>query len=309
MLAFTPNDKIAPEGPQDLIAIQSALIGALPKAKAATVCIDLGEGTGSGVIVSEQGLVMTAAHVSTAVGKEVTVIMPDGLRLKAETLGLMAEVDAALVQITEPLETGAAFPTVEIKTKNDTELGDWVFALGHSGGFDKERGINTRLSRIVRIANNTIQTDGSLIGGDSGGPLFDMEGSLVAIHSRVGPQIPVNMHVPVKVFLKKWDEMLSSKFIGEGPFASRPTKGSGFLGIATKDGDEGLEVTKVGKKSPAMTAGILLGDFLQEFNGELLETRADLRKLLAERSEGDKVHLEVLRDGDTMHFELRLGKR
>ena len=70
--AFPVNAKKAPESPADLQAIQAALLAAIPKAQAATVNIDLGEGSGSGVIVTAEGLVMTAAHVSTGVGKEVT---------------------------------------------------------------------------------------------------------------------------------------------------------------------------------------------------------------------------------------------
>ena len=90
------NDKKAPETRKDLEALQKGLMQALPNARAATVCIDIGEGSGSGVIISEDGLVLTAAHVSTGVGEKVTVIREDGTRLKAETLGLVADSDAAM---------------------------------------------------------------------------------------------------------------------------------------------------------------------------------------------------------------------
>ncbi len=136
---FPLNAKKAPASQADLIAIQDALGSAIPKAKKATVCIDLGEGTGSGVIVTPDGLVMSAAHVATGVGKDVTVIMPDGTELKAETLGLMAEVDAALVRITEKLPDDEPFPTVEINRTGDTKLGDWIFSSG-------TRGASTRIA-------------------------------------------------------------------------------------------------------------------------------------------------------------------
>ncbi len=306
---FPLNSKVAPSSQADLIEIQDTLKTVISKAKKATVCIDLGEGTGSGVIVTPEGLVMTAAHVSTGVGKDVTVIMPDGTELKAETLGLMAEVDAALVQITEKSPDGKPFPTVEINRTGDTKLGDWIFSLGHSGGFNKDRGAVARLGRLVRVANTTIQTDGTLIGGDSGGPLFDMKGRLIGIHSRVGPQLPVNMHVPVSVFFESWDRMLASEFIGEGPFASKPVKGKGFLGVATKETDGGLLVTKVGKKSPAEEAGIKEGDVLVSLNGEPLPTRDAMKALLAEMAAGDKLALEIKRDGKDEKIDLRLGAR
>jgi serine protease Do len=307
--AFPVNEKKAPESPGDIKAIQDALLAAIPKAQAATVCIDLGDGSGSGVIVSEDGLVMTAAHVSTGVGKDVTVIMADGTKLKAETRGLDSETDAALIQITEKLPEGKAFPTVEINKSDDTKLGDWIFSLGHSGGFDKERGAVSRIGRLVRVANTTLQTDGALIGGDSGGPLFDMNGRLIGIHSRVGPQIPVNMHVPVKVFTDNWNRMLKSEFIGEGPFAEKPVKGKGFLGVATKQAEGGIEVTKVGKKSPAEEAGIKEGDLLRTLNGEKLDSREKLQSILAELAAGDKLAFEITRDGKDETVNLKLGKR
>ncbi len=307
--AFPINSKKAPESPGDIKAIQSALLAAIPRAEAATVNIDLGEGSGSGVIVSAEGLVMTAAHVSTGVGKDVTVDMPDGTKLKAETLGLDAETDAALLQITGKLPEGKAFPFVEINRADDTKLGDWVFSLGHSGGFDKERGAVSRIGRLVRVANTTIQTDGALIGGDSGGPLFDMEGRLIGIHSRVGAVIGQNMHVPVKVFTDNWDRMLKSEFIGEGPFAEKPKKGKGYLGIATKPAEGGIEVTKVGKKSPAEEAGIKEGDLLRTLNGEKLDSREKLQSILAELAAGDKLAFEITRDGKDEPVNLKLGAR
>ena len=307
--AFPVNAKKAPESSADIKAIQAALLAAIPRAQAATVNIDLGDGSGRGVIVSAEGLVMTAAHVSSGVGKDVTVLMPDGTKLKAETLGLDSETDAALIQITEKLPDGKPFPTVEINKTGDTKLGDWVFSLGHSGGFDKERGAVSRIARLVRVANTTFQTDGTLIGGDSGGPLFDMEGRLIGIHSRVGAVVGENLHAPVKVFTDNWDRMLKSEFIGEGPFAKKPVKGKGFLGLATKDVEGGIEVTKVGKKSPAEEAGIKEGDLLRKLNGEKLASREKLQSILAELAEGDKLALEITRDGKDETINLKLGAR
>jgi len=239
----------------------------------------------------------------------VNVDMPDGTKLKAETLGLESETDAALIRITEKLPDGKPFPFVEINRADDTNLGDWVFSLGHSGGFDKARGAVSRIGRLVRVANTTIQTDGALIGGDSGGPLFDMEGRLIGIHSRVGAVVGVNMHVPVKVFTDNWDRMLKSEFIGEGPFAEKPVKGKGFLGLATKPAEGGIEVTKVGKKSPAEEAGIKEGDLLRTLNSEKLDSREKLQSVLAELAAGDKLAFEITRDGKDETINLKLGAR
>ncbi len=300
------NDKKAPENRKDLEAIQAALQKALPQARSATVCIDLGEGSGTGVIVSEDGLILTAAHVAVGVKKQVIVVLEDGTRLKAETLGLQSEKDAAMIQITEK----GKYPFVSLDRNNSTRIGDWVFALGHSGGFDKSRGSVVRLGRLVRIADGTFQSDCILIGGDSGGPLFDMAGQLTGIHSRVGHQLQMNMHVPMNVFLENWDGLTKGEFIGEGPFAQKPEKGKGFLGLASDTRPEGgLLVTKVGKKSPAETAGIKEGDVLLKLNGTKLESREQLKDLLKEMAAGDALKIELERDGKTQTLTFNLGER
>ena len=299
------NDKKAPEDAKDLQAIQTALQKALPKARTATVCIELGEGSGTGVIVSPDGLILTAAHVSTGVGKKVTVIMEDGTKRKAETLGLVADTDAAMIRITDK----GTWPFVEIDRESTTRLGDWVFSLGHSGGFDKDRGSVVRLGRIVRMANTTWQSDCMLIGGDSGGPLFDLTGRLVGIHSRVGQQLAVNMHVPISEFVKNWDAMMKSEFVGDGPFAQRPVKGNGFLGLATEAAEGGLRVTKVGAKSPAEQAGVKEGDIILRFNDKAFAKREEMQEQLKEMSAGDEVKLDIRRSGKELTLTLELGER
>lgn len=300
------NDLKAPETRQDLEALQTALSGSLPRARAATVCIEIKDGSGSGVIVSPEGLVLTAAHVATGVKKKVTVVLEDGTKLKAETLGLVAGTDAAMIRITEK----GTYPFVEMDRAATTRLADWVFSLGHSGGFDKERGSVVRLGRLVRIANSTYQSDCTLIGGDSGGPLFDLGGKLIAIHSRVGQQLPVNMHVPMSEYITNWDALLKGDFIGEGPFAQLPEKGNGFLGLATEARPGGgLRVTKVGSKSPAETAGVKEGDVLLKLNGVVLENREQMQALLKEMSAGEELTLETERAGKPRTLTFELGER
>ncbi|MCF7674231.1 MAG: S1C family serine protease [Akkermansiaceae bacterium] len=300
------NDKQAPENRKDLEAIQTALTSVLDQARAATVCIDLGQGSGSGVIVSEDGLVLTAAHVATGVNKDLEVILEDGRRLKAVSLGVVADCDAAMIQISAKEK----FPFVTVDREDSTRLGDWVFSLGHSGGFDKERGSVVRLGRLVRLAETTVQSDCTLIGGDSGGPLFDLQGRLIGIHSRVGQQLQMNMHVPMSVYVQNWDSMLKSEFVGEGPFAQKPEKGKGFLGLASeKHPDGGIKVTKVGKDTPAEQAGLKEGDILLKLNGTALETRAQLQDLLKEMAAGDPLEFHATRDGKPKTFKFKLGAR
>jgi serine protease Do len=300
------NDLTAPESRKDLETIQKSVERVIPQARAATVCIEIDEGSGTGVIVSEDGLVLTAAHVATRVNKKATVILEDGTRLKAKTLGLVADKDAAMVQI---LDKGT-YPFVEIDRAESTRLGDWVFSLGHAGGFDKERGSVVRLGRLVRIAGATFQSDCMLIGGDSGGPLFDLSGKLVGIHSRVGQQAQVNMHVPLAEFVANWDGLINGEFIGEGPYAEKPEKGNGYLGLATNSiSDGGLIVTKVGLKSPAELAGIKNGDVLLKLNEVHLEKREQMQEMLKNLSAGDEVTFEIKRAGKFKIITFNLGER
>lgn len=302
----TVNDKKAPEGRPDLEVIQKHLLETLPASRKATVCIDLGEGSGSGVVISPDGLILTAAHVTGGVGKEFTVIFEDGRKVKAESLGLVASSDCAMAKITEE----GTWPHVEVDREDSSKLGDWVYSLGHSGGFDKERGVVVRLGRLVQVKDDTVQSDCSLIGGDSGGPLFDLTGKLIGIHSRVDGSLQVNMHVPVREFLKNWDGMLKSEFIGEGPFAKKPEKGKGFLGVGTEPRPEGgLSVDKVGRESPAEKAGLKKGDVLLKMDGIELTTKEQFQDLLKEKAPDDRVALELLREGKTETLTLRLGER
>ena len=307
------NEQKVPETRGDLLSIQQALVDHLADTRAATVGIKLAQGFGSGVIISADGLILTAAHVSGGVKKELTVVMNDGTEYKAISMGLISNTDAAMIRIVdEQKENGeeGTFPYVEINRENDYKLGHWVFALGHSGGFDQERGPVVRLGRIVQDKESTIQTDCKVIGGDSGGPLFDMDGRLVAIHSRVGKgSLLENWHVPMREYLKHWHDLETEQFVGDGPFAKRPVKGSGFLGIGTKDSDEGVVIHQVGKGFAAEKAGLKVGDILLELNGEEVSDKADLKAKLAEMVEGDKLVIKISRDGETQSIKLKLGKR
>jgi serine protease Do len=272
----------------------------------ATVCLELGEGSGSGVIVSADGLILTAAHVSGGVGKKITAILADGRKVTCEALGLNSESDCAMARITEKGE----YPFVEIDREDRSKLGDWVFSLGHSGGYDAARGAGVRIGRLVKLADATVQSDCTLIGGDSGGPLFDLNGRLIGIHSRVGENLQQNMHVPMREFLRHWDAMKERQFIGEGPFANRPKKGSGFLGIGTEDiAGGGLSITQIGRESPAEAAGLQVGDVLKQIDDVLIRDKAGMRTYLKEKAAGEMIRVVIVRAGKEISLTIRLAEK
>lgn len=300
------NDKKAPSDEADLRAISDAIKRVLPAVKSATVCLELGEGSGSGVIVSADGLILTAAHVTGGVGKKITAILADGRKVVCESLGLNSETDCAMAKI---LDRGS-YPYVEIDRDDSAKLGDWVFSLGHSGGYDAARGVGVRIGRLVKIADRTLQSDCTLIGGDSGGPLFDTNGRLIGIHSRVGQNLSMNMHVPMSEYLRNWSDMKSGQFIGDGPFAKKPSIGSAFLGLGTEELPEGgLRVTQIGRESPAESAGIRVGDLWIKMDDVSISNKASMRDYLKTKAAGEMMRLVFKRDGKDWEIVLRLGEK
>ncbi|MFR0851100.1 S1C family serine protease [Akkermansia sp.] len=188
--------RTTPQSVEDLQRIEHQLQAVLPKVLSALVCIQVNNSSGTGILVSEKGLIFSAAHV---VGKKDTVlkiILPDGTRIPGKTTAENSDSDAGIAEISE---LNKNLPIVE-KAENRPQVGDWVFALGHGGGLDRKRGPMVRLGRIVSLKNDVIQTDCKLIRGDSGGPLFNLNGELIGIHSRVGSGLEDNLHVPMKEF-------------------------------------------------------------------------------------------------------------
>ena len=299
------NDKEAPQTLGDLREIQSALQSHLERARSATVCLQIGGGSGSAVIISKDGLVLTAAHVTSKIDEEIKVIMEDGREFTGRSLGLNSETDSAMLQI----EDAGPFPFVEVDLQDTTKLGDWVFSLGHSGGFDKARGVNIRVGRLVREAETTVQSDCMLIGGDSGGPLFNMEGELIAIHSRVGASREESMHVPIREFQAHWDELKSGKFIGDGGFAQKSEPGTGFLGVVTEESHEGgLKVIELWEDGVAEKIGLKLGDLIVEIAGEKA-TKELMASKLAELGAGDRLKLKWTSGGEIKEETVKLGER
>lgn len=186
-----------PQSVEDLQRIEHQLRQVLPRVLPALVCIEVNNGSGSGIMVSEKGLVFSAAHVVGKQGTVLKVIMPDGTSLPGKTTAQNSESDAGIAEITT--RQNKDLPRVD-RAEKLPRVGDWVFALGHGGGLDRKRGPMVRLGRVVSLKNGVIQTDCKLIRGDSGGPLFNLNGELIGIHSRVGSGLEDNLHVPMKDF-------------------------------------------------------------------------------------------------------------
>ena len=169
-------------------------------------------GEGSGVVVSEDGLVLTVGHVVAKPGNELIVIFPDGRRAAAKALGANFSRDSGLAKITDP----GKWPYVEMGRSDDIKPGAWCMALGHPGGIQQGRTPPIRLGRVLNSGKGArfLVTDATVISGDSGGPLFDLEGRVIGVHSNIGMNVNQNQHVPINVYREQWDDLLAGKAIG-----------------------------------------------------------------------------------------------
>ena len=180
----------------------------------ATVAIQIKgtPGSGSGVIVSEDGLIMTAAHVVRQPGKKLFIIMADGSVKSATSLGLDHSTDAALAKMDAP----GPYPWRPYAKETTYQTGDWTLALGHPGGPIIGRPAPVRLGRIIAAGTTSgfrkpLTTNATVISGDSGGPLFNLDGEVIGIHSNIAMPWHINNHVPIAAFLENWQDLVEGK--------------------------------------------------------------------------------------------------
>lgn len=288
--------KKKPETLADLREMEAHLKAVAAKVGPTVVGLQIGRAQGSGVIVTGDGYVLTAGHVSGAPDGRARVILPSGQVVEGRTLGRVRGSDAGLIKIQGERSD---WPHTAMAAEGSIEEGEWCLTLGHPGGFNKERAAPLRFGRVLGTSPNTIQTDCELVGGDSGGPVFDMAGNVIGINSRIGPQTAMNFHVAIDVYREHWETMKSGEDVKEHSGA--------FLGIAGTKVSAGLKITKVFRDSPADKAGLKADDVLVTFQGKKVDELEQLIELVGEEEPGRKVRLQVLRDGKPKDFELTLA--
>jgi serine protease Do len=195
---------VAPKNLAELKALEKQIESVVADVTPAVVGVQVGNARGSGVIVSPDGLVLTAGHVVGKSNQPVTFFFFDGKTAKGKTLGMYAYADAGMMKITDPGKYAHAE-----KGKSATLLpGQWCIAMGHPLGYRPGRPPVARIGRVLNTQPPMIQTDCPLVGGDSGGPLFDLHGNVIAINSRINSSTEANFHVAIDVFTEVWDRLL-----------------------------------------------------------------------------------------------------
>lgn len=289
-----------PRTVNDMRAMQDHLVAIVPKLAECTVNIRVGHAQGSGVLVSSDGLVLSAAHVTARPGQKLTIVTSDGKRHEGVTLGRNSAMDASMVQI---ISDRTDWPYCKLSPLEKVELGEWCLVLGHPGGLDEDRGLVLRLGRVIFQNHWMIQTDCELIGGDSGGPLFDMNGHVIGINTRIGESTQYNFHVPASTYVKSWDRLVAAE-----DFRTHTGAYLGISGTPNTTGN-GLLITNVYPNDPAAKAGIQAGDILLTFKGEKVTDLKQLVELVGQEFAGETALLGLLREGKEIELKVRLGMR
>lgn len=298
-----------------LQAVQKSIQAVVEETSGAVVSISDGSGYGSGVIVSPEGLILTAGHVVNMGPSQFEIFFPSGQTATARLVGFNLNIDAAMLQ----LIGSGPWPHVKLGQQADLRRGDWVVCLGHSGGYELGRKPPVRTGRVLDIREEMIVTDAVLIGGDSGGPLFDLSGKLIGIHSSIGEVIAENRHVSIDFFRRDWDRLVRGDRWGQLPDLPGdidkhlPPEKSGpgeraKLGVKVEPQSGLAVITEITAGSPAERIGLKKGDVIESFAGVSVRTGAHLIELVSQRKVGESVRLQVRRGASVLQLEVILDQ-
>jgi serine protease Do len=269
------------------------------------------ESLGSGFFISADGVVVTNNHV-IADASEVVVVLTDGTRLVAEVLGQDDRTDLAVLKV----EADRDFTFVEFGDSELAEVGDWVMAIGNPFGLggSVSIGIVSARNRDINSGpyDSFIQTDAAINQGNSGGPLFDMDGKVVGINTAIlsrtggslgiGFAIPGNLALPIIGQLAEFGETRRG-WLGVG-IQDVSLDMAESLGRTSANGALVLDVTRGGPGD-----GIIRnGDIILEFDGRPIARMRDLPLFVAQTEVGKEVEVLLLRGGNERRVTLTLGR-
>ena len=168
-----------------------------------------------------------------------------------------------------------------------------------------------RLGRVLAVngSDNFVMTDCTLVGGDSGGPLFDLDGNVVAIHSRIGPSTLNNMHTPSDTYVETWDRLVKAESWGSSFTFLTPRGPMLGIGGESVEGNGGAVIGTVTPGGPAEKAGIKPGDVVIGFDDKPMKSLEELAQAISRKTVGDNVKIELLRNGKKMELNATLARR
>ncbi|SHH75720.1 serine protease, S1-C subfamily, contains C-terminal PDZ domain [Caloranaerobacter azorensis DSM 13643] len=275
------------------------------------------QGVGSGVIVDSDGYILTNSHViADGKAEKITVLFENGDKKEGKVLWYEKALDLAIIKV-----NATNLPVADLGNSDNLQVGELAVAIGNPLGLEFQRtvtsGIISGLNRSIRtednnVIENLIQTDASINPGNSGGPLLNSRGEVIGINTAkiqsaegLGFAIPINTAKPIiQQVIKKG----TFKTVFMGIVGVDLEKYERALGIDLK-ADSGVIVIEIAENSPADRAGMRAGDVLLKINGEEVLSMSHLRGLLYKYKPGDKINIEVMRNGKIVNLELTFEAR
>ncbi len=266
---------------------------------------------GSGFIIDEKGIVVTNNHVIQD-ADDIIVRVNGDQEFKAKVLGADPLMDIAVLQ----LETDEKFIPVAFGDSDKARIGDWVLAIGNPFGLGGTvtAGIISARNRSIGLSRyeDFIQTDASINSGNSGGPLFDMEGNVIGINTAIlgrNGSIGIGFSIPsnsAQIVIKQLIEFGETKRGWLGVRIQDVTKE--IAEVEKLDKARGALVASVAENSPSEKAGIQAGDIILEFNGEKINQMKELPAIVARTEVGKKVEVKIWRDKKEIIKNVILGR-
>jgi serine protease Do len=274
----------------------------------AVVSISRSGGSGSGVVVRSDGIVLTNAHVVGNV-RAVEVRLADGRRIAGQVLGRDPSIDIAVVRVNL-----RDLPAASVGDSDELEAGQTAIAIGNPLGLERTitTGVVSAVNRSPRGfgLDGLIQTDAAISPGNSGGPLLDSRGRLIGINTAVivAPGAEgLGFAIPINLAQDAIEQIIATGRVVRA-----------FLGIQYADIEpelarqfrlptsEGILVTGVAQGTPAARAGLVRGDIITRVDGTAVRQGGDLRRTLRERRPGDTIRITVAGDGGSRELSARL---
>ena len=268
---------------------------------------------GSGFILSSDGYILTNNHVVKGAGS-VSVRLQDHRRLAAKVVGRDQTYDIALLKV----EAGKPLPAVDIGDSRRLKAGQWVLAIGSPFGFDYTvtQGIVSAVGRHLGRGDQPwvsfIQTDVPINRGNSGGPLFNLQGQVVGINSQIysntGGYQGVSFSIPIDVAMHAVDQLKRQGYVSRGVLGVlvQPVDEGIARGLGMPDANGAL-VRSVAPDSGAARGGVRPGDVIRAYNGETIMDGSDLPPLVGTSAVGRRVQLTVWRDRKAITLPVEVG--
>ena len=267
---------------------------------------------GSGFIIDKEGTVVTNNHVIQ--GAEDILVSVNGTEYIAKVIGTDPYMDLAVLQIV----SDEKFEPVEFGDSDKARIGDWVIAIGNPFGFGGTvtSGIISSRNRDIGLTryDDFIQTDASINLGNSGGPLFNLEGKVIGINTAIiapgqSGSIGIGFAIPSNPASKIINQLIEFGETKRGWLGVRIQVVTEEIAAVEKlENPEGALVASVSENSPADKAGIKAGDIILEFDGKKVDTMRTLPKLVAQTEVGKRVILKVWRNQKLISKKVLLGR-